>query len=390
MRTLVLLCLILSATGTALAGASHLVVTVVNPAPFERPQETIVLAWKEVVTALPALAPAGVSVFDGEGVIPSQLVDADADGVPEELLFQSTFAPAQRKQFTVRPAVEPKVFPPLVDAQFVLPRQDMAWENDRIAFRIYGSPLAGDVRNGIDVWTKRVRALIVQKWYKESEGAQPGKDTYHVDRGEGADFFSVGKSLGAGGCGIWRNDTLYQPGIFSSHRVLSKGPIRVQFRVVYDNGFAGGLPFHAEQTVTLDAGQNLNRIEIVYSGQGASDTLSVAAGLVKRKNVTSTARSDRGWIAFWGPVNDDSTNGFLGTGIVMPASVGRAVVEDAQQHMVLGSSRAHERLTYYAGAAWTRSGDVAVAADWHAMLDRCANGLRQPLKVTMKASGKKP
>ncbi|HSQ77057.1 MAG TPA: DUF4861 family protein, partial [Bacteroidota bacterium] len=78
-----------------------------------------------------------------------------------------------------------------------------------------------------------------------------------------------------------------------------------------------------------------------------------------------------------------------GTGVVMPASVGRAVVEDAQQHMVLGSSRTGERLTYYAGAAWTRSGDVAVPADWHAMLDRGANGLRQPLTVTMKASGKK-
>jgi pectinesterase len=389
MRVLVLLTLTLCTAIPACAGAPDLIVTVANPAPFERPQETVTLSWKAVVAALPALAPGMVSVFDAEGVIPSQLVDADADGVPEELLFQSTFAPAQRKQFSIRPAAEPKVFPPLVDARFVLPRQDLAWENDRIAFRIYGSPLAGDVRNGIDVWTKRVRSLIVQKWYRESEGAQPGMDTYHVDRGEGADFFSVGKSLGAGGCGIWKNDTLYQPGIFSSYRVLANGPIRVQFRVVYDNGLVNGIPFHAEQTVTLDAGQHLNRIDIAYGGQAASDTLTVAAGLVKRKNVVSTARSDRGWIAFWGPVNDDSTNGFLGTGIVMPASVGRAVVEDAQQHMVLGSSRTGEQLTYYAGAAWTRSGDVAVPADWHAMLDRCANGLRQPLTVTMKASGKK-
>jgi hypothetical protein len=156
---------------------------VTNPASFSRAPETISLSWKDLLKHAPGLAPAVVGVWGKHGAIPSQLIDADADGVPEVLLFQSAFGAGETKTFTVN-AKAPRIqFPSLVDARFVLPRKDLAWENDRIAFRIYGSPLAGDVRNGIDVWTKRVRALIVQKWYKESEEVRWAK-TYHRS-GEG-------------------------------------------------------------------------------------------------------------------------------------------------------------------------------------------------------------
>jgi pectinesterase len=367
----------------------ELTVTVVNPAPFARTQETVSLQWSDVLREAPAMTSAEVSVVGEEGEIPSQLIDTDADGTPEELLFQSAFAPDQQKTFTVRGVAGQSVFPALVDARFVLPREDLAWENDRIAFRIYGSVKAGDVRNGIDVWTKRVRSLIVQKWYKESEGSLPGKDSYHTDRGEGADFFSVGKSLGAGGCGIWKNGAVHQPALFSSHRILANGPIRTMFRVSYDGGTVEGVAFHAEQTVSLDAGRHLNRIEIAYSGPAAGDTLTVAAGLVKRKNVVCTVRSDRGWLALWGPVNDDSTNGSLGTGIVISADAHPLAAEDTVQHLLLAPSRGSQGLTYYAGAAWTRSGDVGRIEDWHGILDQWAAGLRQPLRITLSAAAKK-
>ena len=61
---------------------------------------------------------------------------------------------------------------------------DMAWENDRIAHRMYGfelnSPTAAAVGerlrgSGIDVWGKRVTYPIVDRWYAK------GHDQFHKD-----------------------------------------------------------------------------------------------------------------------------------------------------------------------------------------------------------------
>ena len=51
---------------------------------------------------------------------------------------------------------------------------------------------------------------IVEKWYEK------GHDSYHRDTGEGADFFDVGQTLGAGGTAIWRDDTIYRAWNFKS------------------------------------------------------------------------------------------------------------------------------------------------------------------------------
>src|SRR5438046_7481420 len=56
---------------------------------------------------------------------------------------------------------------------------DIAWENDRTAFRIYGPELetaAPPLTAGIDAWGKRVRYPIINRWYG-------GKESYHIDRG---------------------------------------------------------------------------------------------------------------------------------------------------------------------------------------------------------------
>ncbi len=82
---------------------------------------------------------------------------------------------------------------------------DIAWENDRIAHRMYGvalnSPAAGGERlrgSGIDVWAKRVNYPIVDRWYAK------GHDQFHKDEeGEGLDLYSIGGSRGAGGTGVW-------------------------------------------------------------------------------------------------------------------------------------------------------------------------------------------
>jgi len=173
--------MMLLAFGTVLCHAQTIMVRVTNRAAFARESETVSLLWNELNKKLPSLDRNSVTVLDKR-----RKDNLAVQTTERELLFQADFKAKETKTFIVTngPANRPQERS-LVDGRFVLPREDYAWENDRIAFRMYGPAMAKDVKNGIDVWTKRVRHLIVEKWYKESEGSPPGKDTYHMDRGKG-------------------------------------------------------------------------------------------------------------------------------------------------------------------------------------------------------------
>lgn len=374
--------LLLAFCGAALGQGVR--VTVKNPGAMKRPAETIVVKWEDLRKQVASLNPSDVGVFEKDSALVCQSLDLNLDGTMDELVFQSSFGPGETRIFSVRPAPGQRLFPFRVDARFVLPRADLAWENERIAFRMYGSPLAGDVRNGIDVWTKRVRYLIVDKWYRESAVAKGGKDSYHEDRGEGADFFSVGKSLGAGGSGVWYNGSLYQPGLFSSHRIIATGPIRAMFELTYDSLVIGRKVMRERRTNTLDAGQSLNRVDVLYSGFPAGDTITFVAGLAKRKNARNSADLQHGWIGLWGLTTDDTTNGSLGTGVVIPKGSFRGTLEDKDHYLISGFALNDRPVTYYAGAGWTRSGEFATAEDWNAYLNGWALRLDSPMAITIR------
>ncbi|MNT75427.1 hypothetical protein D3C72_2143220 [compost metagenome] len=53
---------------------------------------------------------------------------------------------------------------------------------------------------GFDVWVKRTDRLIINERYKRNE--------YHIDHGDGMDYYHVGFSLGAGNMAPYVNDTI--------------------------------------------------------------------------------------------------------------------------------------------------------------------------------------
>ncbi len=354
-------------------------IAVTNPTQLERSSETISVRLDELVKKLPSFNARQFVLID-EKTKAELLTQVAAD----ELLFQSDFKPEETKSFLLRKGL-PKTTPPtsLVDGRFVEPRQDYAWENDRIAFRMYGPALAKEVNNGIDVWTKRVRYLIVEKWYKGEEDTGAAKISYHTDHGEGADFFSVGKTLGAGSCGIWHNNKVYQPGVFSSYKTIMNGPIRLRFELTYDKLDVDGKTYKEIKRITLDAGQNLNRIDVTYSGSDEKEEIQFVAGLVKRKNTVLKSDEGHAWMSLWGLTSVDSINGSLGTGVVMSKSVFAGVTEEKDQYLMVGNTQCGATVSYYAGAGWTRAGDFVSQADWNKYLDEFALRLASPLHVKL-------
>jgi pectinesterase len=268
----------------------------------------------------------------------------------------------------------------MTDARFVPPREDLAWENDRIAFRMYGPPLAEEgSNNGIDVWTKRVCYLIVEKWYRGEE--QNPVISYHEDHGEGADYFTVGSSLGAGACALLKNDSLYQPGVFEKHRVIATGPLQAMFELTYKPVVYEGKKITEIMRITLNAGSNLNKIEVTFLSGSRKGAVTFAAGLVKRKGTTIYGDRKNGWASLWGLTTEDKEVGYLGTGIVMPQAAMKEMKEDSVHVLIIGKAELGKTFTYYAGAGWTRSGDFATAEDWNNYLSEFAQKIRSPFIV---------
>lgn len=372
-------------TACAQAGGarSSVTLTAENALSVARPDEIITIRWSEVTAALSAARPDRVRVLDDSGrEVVSQVSDNDGDGRPDELLFLSDFWPKQQKSFAIE-AEAPAKAASRVFIRHDEPRDDVAWESDRIAFRIYGEGLKKTTSamssSGIDVWPKRVRSLVVEKWYTK------GHDAYHIDTGEGADFFDVGETLGAGGTAIWRNDSIYRADNFKAWRIIANGPIRAVFELRYDPWRGGDVNTSETKRITIDAGQNLYRSESNFRSEGGSE-IPYAIGLVKRPGMrgTESRQEEWAWLSGWGPVvPKNGGHGELGTAVMLPRSRVKDWKETGNHYLAISSAKSGEAVVHYVGAGWTASGDFPTPQSWWDYLDIFARRLASPVKVAL-------
>ena len=234
-------------------------------------------------------------------------------------------------------------------------KDDFTWENDRIACRVYGPVLeaAGEISSGLDVWVKRTRKPVVEKWYYLA--------AYHNDHGEGLDMYKVGPSRGCGGTGIWRDGKLCVANNFVTWRLLENGPARVAFELSYAPYDAGGVKVRETRRLALETGSNLNRLETRFDWDGGPDELQAVVGVVKREGGGAPDYAQDGsWLAYWEP--EQPGNGTIGCGVVMTSP---AKPLDTQEHALLRTTvKRGQPLVYYAGAGWTRSGDFPGKESW--------------------------
>jgi rhamnogalacturonyl hydrolase YesR len=392
------------AIGTPAAGpglaAGRTSVRVTNPAGFFREEETVEIDPRKIALT------GRVAVMDGVSsrILQSQLYSSDPGQPADRLLFQVDLAPGESRSFLILGASAcPSALPPPIVKTYV--RQvaarynDVAWESDRIAHRMYSLELIkaeGTISSGIDVWAKRTRALIIDEWYKRAN--------YHEDDGDGLDDYQVGRSRGCGGLGVWSGGRLYVSSNFRGARIITTGPIRSEFELSYDAWDAGGRRVSERKRISIDAGSNLSRAESVFASDDTS-ALQIGIGIALRAgNGGTTARNAKaGWMSYWQAPDRD--RGSIGCAVVLPvgsflqfvtesASV-PAVAPDKQMKPgieglppvgnLLGITRigVGTPLVYYLGAGWSRSGDFPSAASWAAYANRFAERREAPLKVAV-------
>jgi unsaturated rhamnogalacturonyl hydrolase len=371
-------------------GLSHsadksLVFTAKNPLKIARTSETIELLWSDVQKRVPTLQPEKVKLTDmntGKPVV-TQLIDQNGDGAAESIIFQTNFAKDDPLKTYRLANGEPntKRQPGKVYGRFVPERKDdFAWENDRIAFRIYGPALESElVSSGLDVWLKKVPYLVIEKWYAAGEGA------YHKDSGEGLDLYTVGPSRGCGGCGIWDGQALQVSRNFRSWRVLASGPIRFTFELTYAPWTVNGRAISEIKRISLDAGQNLNAIESVFRADGINE-LAYGVGIAIHTPWPAQVGSsnEQGWLSRWETTPD---NGSFGCGVVLdPANSLTSFTNDAANNLALGMAKANEPIRYFAGAGWDRSGQFLDRMAWETYLGQFSMRVHAPVEISFLSS----
>jgi hypothetical protein len=394
-------------TSAALVGSCQiqpaLTVNVVNPLDVDRVDETVEVSWSVIQERIGEVAPQEVAVLSPQGEsLPSQAL-YKGQPEPQAVIFQVNVPAKGSAAYVVKrgkAAGEPadgKTAARLVPERM----DDFAWENNRIAYRMYGMALmkVDGPSNGIDVWCKRTESLVADKWYAADLS---GKASYHKDHGEGMDAYKVGRTLGCGAMAPYVNNQLVLGNNFAASKVLDVGAIRTSFELTYAPLDVAGAPVVEVRRIALDANAQLNRISEMFINAG---DMEVAAGIVlKNSKAPATVATadpaykpllapDKGYVTYAEQADalksDTTDNGVIYTAIILPDGVNDAKLEGSHL-LAVGSYKANEPFTYYSGAGWskatTKDGQLRFPTEkiWQEYVASEALKLKNPLVLSFK------
>ncbi|MGH1517612.1 DUF4861 domain-containing protein [Chryseobacterium sp. JK1] len=361
---------------------------VTNPLDFSR-TEVVTIQATQLQSFLSKHSEKELRIKDSSGkLLPIQWIDYDGDGISEELLFQVHIDAKKTNTYVIITDGNSKIPESNVSTYSrLVPERvdDYAWENDKIAFRVYGpkgqqEALQGikssTLSSGVDIWLKRTDQPVINKWYK---GYLTDPMYYHKDtRGEGYDPYHVGNSRGTGGIGIWADNKLQVSQNFVHSRTIAEGPLRTVFELTYHPWSEYGVK--ETKRISLDLGSNFSKFESTFESEKPVPNYTI--GITLHKNEGQTQLNDQqGYYLHWEKIDD----AFVGEGIVVdPKIVEKSIaftshVPDESNLYVI--TRPRKTLTYYAGFAWQKSGQVQTQKDWEKILQKQARRIDKPLQV---------
>lgn len=375
MRIILLSLMLLS--GLAIFGQTAIEIR--NPSSFARNEEVIEIPWSQISENYPALDTANFKVINSitKKELEYQLEYKGTSQIQNLLVMVNTPANGKISLKLVKGKHIP--FVSKTYCRFVPERkEDFAWENDKIAFRMYGRALEktpNEMAYGTDVWVKRTKRLVLNERYKRGE--------YHIDHGDGMDYYHVGFTLGAGDIAPFIHDTIWYPRNYVQWKVLDNGPLRSTFQLSYDEWIVSGRKVKCTKTISLDAGSQLNKVMVSYETSG-SDPLPVVTGIIKRKEPGEMLLNEKaGIMAYWEPQH--GVDGTTGIACISTASLVQMMVEQGQL-LTATLLKSPYTIEYYNGAAWDKAGKITSAREWFDYLNMFKKKMQQPLIINIHKS----
>jgi len=271
-------------------------------------------------------------------------------------------------------------------------KDDFAWENKYVAYRVYGPALeaTGEITSGIDVWSKRVPNFVINSFYKhDAEGARTHNPalSYHKDDGVGLDSYLVGPTRGCGGTAVISGDKPWVSKNYTHLKQISDGPVRFEFELTYAPWNANGVEVTETKRITLDAGSHLNKIDSTFTFTGAS-TIDAAAGLAIHPGADFAALADGHILSVW-DTPQDPTAGRIATGIIEAPDQQATVRQLDDQGFLVFQVNSGQPFTYYAGSGWSKA-DMPTQSTWNAYLQEKLFELEHPLQIQWKGGRLRP
>jgi len=205
-RSSILALILAVASGGACLSAQRLNVN--SPDQKPRLPEVLELDLEEVSRHVPDLIHKAVENVETHERLVWQTYASPGATVPDTLLIAVHVPADGRLVLEFINKKEEDLSSPLVFGREAPERKDdFAWENQMVAYRVYGPALeaAGEITSGIDVWSKRLPAFVIDSFYKrDAEGARTHNPalSYHKDDGVGLDSYQVGPTRGCGGTAV--------------------------------------------------------------------------------------------------------------------------------------------------------------------------------------------
>lgn len=365
-------------------------VTVTNPLTIDRKGEMVEISMAEVSSKLQLPDTAQIVIMDESGLeVPYQITYNDM------LIFPVAVKGESSATYTISQGTPQPVDVSACGRQYPERLDDLAWENDRAAYRAYGPALQerGERAFGYDIWTKNVPELVVEERY---DGDLNHGISYHVDHGKGMDCYAVGPTLGGGTAALFPDSTIIYPYCYKECEVLDNGPLRFTAKLVYNPLVVKGDSGVVEtRVISLDKGSQLNKTIVVFDN--LRESTPVVTGIVLHKENPSGYSFDAnaGYIAYADSTeNARNSNGVIYVGAVFPANVEAATLlfPEAEQkerggalgHVLgIGDYEPGAEYVYYWGSGWSKYGFDA-DTDWTKYLEEYAQRVRNPLMVAIK------
>lgn len=383
-------------------------VTVTNPLAMERSNEMVEVSMETVTDRLGLADTAQIVVLNADGQqVPYQIT---YDG---KVIFPAAIAAGGTATYTIQTGT-PEAFDVKACGRCYPERMDdMAWENDLVAFRAYGPALQakGERGFGYDLFTKynttepMLEAMYAKELDKETlakiaelkktdpkAAAELSRErSYHIDHGYGMDCYAVGPTLGAGVAALMVNDTIIYPWCYKNQEILDKGPLRFTVKLEFTPLTVKGDSTVVEtRLITLDAGSHLNKTVVSYSN--LKETLPIVAGIVLHEpDGAVVADAANGYITYVDPTTGPD-NGKIFMGAAVPAVVkdAKTVLFSEKEKKERNNADGHvlavsdyepgSEYVYYWGFAWDKA-DIKTADAWNRYMADFAQKVRNPLTV---------
>ena len=363
-------------------------VTVTNPLAMERSNEMVEVSMETVTDRLGLADTAQIVVLNADGQqVPYQIT---YDG---KVIFPVAIAAGGTATYTIQTGT-PEAFDVKACGRCYPERMDdMAWENDLVAFRAYGPALQtkGERGFGYDLFTKynttepMLEAMYAKELNKETlakiaelkktdpkAAAELSRErSYHIDHGYGMDCYAVGPTLGAGVAALMVNDTIIYPWCYKNQEILDNGPLRFTVKLEFTPLTVKGDSTVVEtRLITLDAGSHLNKTAVSYSN--LKETLPIVAGIVLHEpDGAVVADAANGYITYVDPTTGPD-NGKIFMGAAVPAVVkdAKTVLFSEKEKKERNNADGHvlavsdyepgSEYVYYWGFAWDKA-DIKTA-----------------------------